>query len=1183
MRCKGMSAIVLVLGWMSCLSCGDPDQQKKEEDMGSVAQEALVSSVSPADGAANVSLDAMIVVAFTKPMTWVDPAASPKLLVNPPVAGEAALSEDGKTLTWKPSRLFMGSTTYKVTLPVDVVESVAQKQRLREPLSFSFGTAAKATSLDSGTYRDDLSGDEMRVRALSNDAGLRDYEMSTTATLRDNDPPDKARRVQESMGQPVLRSGDVVFDALFAMSVQEARENSVSSISDYAFNDGNGVPCECFETGAKWNYVWTRDTAYAVDLGLAMLDPERARRSLEFKLSALKSGDGSTEQIVQDTGSGGSWPVSTDRVVWAIGAERLLPFLEEPVASAFEARMALALAHTAEQDRRVVFDPDDGLYRGEQSFLDWREQSYPSWTGQDTVHIAMSKTLSTNVGHLRMLRLLARLSQEPEKKARYEAWADELEVSIARHFWLEEEGTYSAMKLGPLAPHALRKYDLLGQSLLVLSDVGDEQRANAALRAYPRLEAGPPVLWPQQPLTRIYHNRGIWPFVTAYDLLAAREAGAAAIFELDLESLVRGAALNLSNMENFEMTTQSPYFEDGQYSGPVVNSRRQLWSVAGYFGAIVRGVFGVEMHEDETMTIAPFITSSMHERWFAGGEEARLEGIVWRGKRLNFRHVLPPLQGGAVLYEVKEVLLNGAVHPARIAYEELSSEEDNEIEVRLSVAGQIESGESAGRLVTDLSDYRELFAPNAPEITSLQREGDGIRLGFAPVEEQGVVYDVWRNGMRVATSLEETTWLDADAATPGQPTMCYTVHARFVTSGHHSNPSLARCFWGQQEGARIFEEPLVHFASAVGGAWSMMHGRSHYEGWGEPGDELEFHAWEPRRDGLHHLQWIYGNGAGSFETGITAAVKEVLLEDYWTGEVLDRGHAVMPHLADWARWGESSLVSFEVEAGRLYRVRLVDAVNMSYFEHFRSYTGGLGGGDGVYNRANIAGMKILEMGEGEKMSVNSLSLSLDGVDDLSEFALTQRYTPGAPLQSWSAWGVDWDERYLYVALVSQGFESEFKSAMIYMDTEGTLRPWNDVVQSSGVSYSGLEATLPFTPRYMVSVRRQQQGSSGEEPWSGVYEKREASEDWRRVWGMVPGEELWVAQDHHTIAWRVPWAVMGNPERIRLVGHLIHEEQGEEWKELLPAGHSPWGMGGGSYFEVDLDASDHAIESWVLKP
>ena len=71
-------------------------------------------------------------------------------------------------------------------------------------------------------------------------------------------------------------------------------------------------------------------------------------------------------------------------------------------------------------------------------------------------------------------------------------------------------------------PAPYEAYDLLGLSLAITSGVADPARARQALAAYPTWAAGSPVIWPQQPATAIYHNRAIWPFVSAYALRAAR-------------------------------------------------------------------------------------------------------------------------------------------------------------------------------------------------------------------------------------------------------------------------------------------------------------------------------------------------------------------------------------------------------------------------------------------------------------------------------------------------------------------------------------------------------------------------------------------------------------------------------------------------------------------------------------
>ncbi|HZX26709.1 MAG TPA: esterase, partial [Telluria sp.] len=123
---------------------------------------------------------------------------------------------------------------------------------------------------------------------LREDGALRSYVQSTTQTLRD--PVPSFVRYSEQADLPRVRSGSVAFDALFAMALTEFKQDSVARIADGNYNGGEPIPCACFETGERWHYVWTRDLSYAANLGLALLDPERVRNSLEFKLSGYRPG-----------------------------------------------------------------------------------------------------------------------------------------------------------------------------------------------------------------------------------------------------------------------------------------------------------------------------------------------------------------------------------------------------------------------------------------------------------------------------------------------------------------------------------------------------------------------------------------------------------------------------------------------------------------------------------------------------------------------------------------------------------------------------------------------------------------------------------------------------------------------------------------------------------------------------
>lgn len=428
--------------------------------------------------------------------------------------------------------------------------------------------------------------------------------------------PDATRHIPAASW--TSQTASPLFDGLFAMAQDDLQRDSVDAIRDDAFDHGKAIACHCFETGEKWHYVWTRDLSYAVDLGLWRLDPDRSRQSLRFKLATAR--EPSTSQglyVAQDTGSGGSWPISTDRVVWFLAARHLLDD------AAFADDAWKALTATLAQDREYVFDDRMGLYRGETSFLDWREQTYPSWAARDVTFIAESFALSTNVLHYEALRLAA-AQAALRNDARAPAFADQarqLKDAINRHFWREDRGLYMSYVGTSAHPVPYEAYDLLGVALAVTSGVADGERARAALANYPAGPAGSPVIWPQRRDTAIYHNRAIWPFVGAYALRAARQLEQPARITHEVQSLMRGAALAASNMENFELASQQVHVDDGVFSGPVVDSPRQLWSVAGYLDMVIEGIFGLQ----EDGTVVPKLPVALVPQLFGGRDRIRLD------------------------------------------------------------------------------------------------------------------------------------------------------------------------------------------------------------------------------------------------------------------------------------------------------------------------------------------------------------------------------------------------------------------------------------------------------------------------------------------------------------------------------------------------------------------------------
>ena len=751
----------------------------------------------------------------------------------------------------------------------------------------------------------------------------RSFALSTTAPLVDASPA-SPRRFTERTDRPVVRTGNDLFDALYALAHVEASEASVDRIRDGSFDRGEPLACPdggCYETGKLWTYVWTRDTSFSMDLGLAAFDTQRARNSLEFKLSERRSG-GDLE-IVQDTGSGGSWPISTDRVAWALGADRLLDYLDGAEREAFAVRALEAIGNTIEEDRAVAFDPAAGLYRGETSFLDWREQTYPAWTATDTVEIGVSYALSTNALHLRALEIAAQLAEErgeAERAARWRGWATALRGRIALRF--RQDDTLASYTIDGTPAG---RQDLLGLSLAVLAGVVSRDEGARMLAAYPRLSYGPPVTWPLDPDVAIYHNRAVWPFVTAYTLRAARQVGHAEVASDGALSLVRGAALHLSHMENFDAITGRARVEDGPQLGPVVNSPRQLWSVAGYLSMVHEILFGLETGPDG-IRFRPFLPRALRWRLFPGSRTIVLDRLPYRGVRFTVVVALPPARRLATgVYSIGRVLLNGRLAPDR-PWRRGELAADNRVDIQL-VDGDGPARPGAPGDLVDPRDGAHLFAPPPPVLRSIDVvSGDRLRLTMKG--RPGATIAVYRDGELRAAALPAgtLTWVDsaARASTSG---VCYALEAIDPGTGLRSHRSARRC-WDGRRGERRRQVPMSRAGEAVVRV-------------AEPG----VFEWRVR----------YRN-PGPFNTGVTCAVKRLEV----AGVV--SGYVVMPHTGEGA--GEirlSSGLTARVERAGTYRVRLTDdvrAINMSAFRHFERYTGGAGGAGGPRNSAQLVSLEV---------------------------------------------------------------------------------------------------------------------------------------------------------------------------------------------------------------------------------
>lgn len=761
-------------------------------------------------------------------------------------------------------------------------------------------------------------------------APLREFGISTTADLRD--ALDQGLYVNELAGSPKVVTGDVAFDSLFALSLQELDQLAVSEIRDGSYNHNQPIAAEVFETGAKWHYVWTRDLAYAADLSLAMLNPQRVRNGLEFKLSGFREETGlqyDGEQIIQDTGTGGSWPISTDRVTWALGAERLLSVLSGEEYDQFAKRTYSAVKNTVEADRQAAFDTVSGLYRGEQSFLDWRDQTYSSWSHDDVNVIGTSKSLSTNVAHYRALSLAAKLAEGVDSTAavRYKQWAADLKTAINQHFWDPASGMYVSYLFNNRGDLQIDKFDMLGEALAITSGIATDEQAKQIMQNYPHSQFGAPVYFPQQPGIPVYHNRAIWPFVTAYSLRAANQTKNVAAANNAYQSLIRGTATNLSNMENLEWLSgksqllHSDYDQNASLDGPVINSQRQLWSVGGYLSMVIEQVFGIDTASGE-LRIEPFVTGWLRNTTLRNSDEIRLENFSFKGQNYTVTVKLPALsENQEGYYDIASVKKKG-----------------NNYTVTL---GDLIENDQTIKVIADVKPYatgnNKVYSPQEPVLSADYSNGQ-VKIDVQNKGEHKI--NLYRNNVLVKSLVDGVQF---DDALPTGQFACYTAET-VNTVGHRSNPSRPVCAGKKQD--LLFDGKYQQLKEGVDvvtleGITGMVGSKESFTV-GSSGD-YEFSA-------------LYSNNQGQLNTGITNAVK-VLTVSNEVGEKVGGGLLQMGHIGEQQGLRYSTPVTVNLEVGKAYRFELTDYYNMSYLTSNATYIYA-GGMDGIVNAVDLVNMRV---------------------------------------------------------------------------------------------------------------------------------------------------------------------------------------------------------------------------------
>lgn len=651
---------------------------------------------------------------------------------------------------------------------------------------------------------------------------------ATAQALEYRENGNEVRRVELTpppAGCAAYRGSIPVLTAAYALALQELFQNESEA----------GLLA-----GANWSTVWTRDIAYAAALGGALAAPDAVRRSLESRVR-----DG---VILQDTGTGGGWPVSTDRVSWALGAWAYIKLTGDEAWSKWAADVILA---TLAEDARVLPPVDEHPLRtGETSFLDWRLQSYPD--GTSIADIGASYAFGTNVLHAIARHIAALLLKQQGRKAEAEklhAESAAITAAIQKNFYRAGTGQYGMTLTAD--GHLDERTDSLATALAVLCGVVGDHGARA-LHALPRSPWGTPVFAPYKASVKdAYHNRAVWPFAEAFVMLAHAELQDTAGAAFSLSSLLRAALAFGTHKENFNA-------ESGRAEETLLNSDRQLWSDCGMLGAVYHGLFGLQFQQ-KNLFISPCVPKE-----YAGSHW--LTGLRVRGMVLDIH-----LHGYGT--EIAAVTVNGKPGSSLIP---LETEGHLYIEIEL--------------MPIDEEEKTPSFTPAAEDLPTPCWDAPGReRLSWHPVEG-AESYCIYRDGRAFATTFDCYRSLDADD----------TRYHRYAVQavGQNKASSLSTPFECAPEGSAYSLLPARIGAAAE---YTVEHGQA----W------LDTQPHTARLDyeevtlpaGTYRLRVHYTNATASERDGDTCALRELFLDG------ASAALLVLPHNTEAGQWDTDALTA----------------------------------------------------------------------------------------------------------------------------------------------------------------------------------------------------------------------------------------------------------------------------------
>ena len=432
----------------------------------------------------------------------------------------SSLSPEIKT----PSVITIGENTDASDIVNNDKNNDDEEQPLPSPssLSSSLEIETKNTSSASTSIKNkNENGSHQPPSSSSNDIS------NVTQTTTSAPPPPKTGKYDGESEEDAIKwfelhTGNSRIDQAYRLAMDELHQNIEHDARDHAYFMTGG-------TKGGGNRSWTRQTAYAIELGAGIVHPDVSRQSLEActEVASIFARDKQYSATVwyQDEPIGseaGGWPKLADAIVGARGAWNLYLYTGNSTMLEWAYELTLRSLLRAESE---VLQNDNGkffanhLFGGGSFFMASNAGSTTKYWC-DYGELNHTKVLSTNVLYYnayhyayRMGTILMENNQIVKSlKERSKA----LKKTIRERLWIEEKGLYAYFEDpdGNLGEYT----EGLGVALALLSDdFESDHRIKLLFEKVHRTELGIPSMWPRNDRIESYDpsydddNGRIWP------------------------------------------------------------------------------------------------------------------------------------------------------------------------------------------------------------------------------------------------------------------------------------------------------------------------------------------------------------------------------------------------------------------------------------------------------------------------------------------------------------------------------------------------------------------------------------------------------------------------------------------------------------------------------------------------